>query len=273
MSNIVPIEDFSLYLKIKQICKKRQYEYLAQMHPEYLYLVFKNSQAKMLFNKDLTFLHILCKTRGLDHLKTLEKDFIQKLINTPNEIGWTPIYFSIKKNDYESVEFLLSNEAQLSSAKFSSPLILAVQNAGKPLFELIYKRVDKEMLNYQDEEGITALFIATYSRKLDLIKLLIEDGAKYNILDKKGATILHWAARTEDLDIIRYFFSLEGVLTMLNQRDHKGNSVLHYLAEECDMPQIYEELFNRGADLNTRNEEGLLPEEYALEFDNFPGET
>jgi len=273
---MISIDNLDLYLSFKTALKSSPTrETLHSLHPDYQKLVFQNSSSKKLNNHELTILHLLCKTRNLDlFLSLFEKDpvFFQTLINHPNQIGWTPIYFSIKRNDLAFVEALISRKAFLKPAKFASPLILACQKGDRKLLDYILAEINEETLHYQDIDGITALFMAIYVQKLDFLQLLIEKyGLKTRVFDKAGASLLHWACSSENLVIFRYLIEKADLKDLINHHDHEGNTALHYLAQNCDKMEFYQEIINYGGDLNIKNKEGFIAEVVANESENVFG--
>lgn len=276
---MIEIDDFEFYQKFLLILKEKQgnpLEKLSALHASYQKILFKNSQSKKLYNKNLNFLHILCKTRSLSVFHEIQQqnpEIIQELVNKPNEIGWTPLYFSIKKKDFAFVQALLASSAEITVAKYASPLILACQYGNPEIFSAILEKTPLIYREYQDSDGISALFMAVYAQKLDFIKEFIEKHAfKTTITDKRGASLLHWAADTENLAIIRYFLEIEELRQLINLQDHEGNTMLHHLAENCDKIEVFQEVFSHGANEEIKNNEGLAPVEWAKKMENLLGE-
>lgn len=114
--------------------------------------------------------------------------------------------------------------------------------------------------------------MSIYVQKLDFIKILLPKyKEKALTLDKKGASVLHWAAKSENLAIFTYLIGFQGLESLINHKDFKGNTVLHYIAEDCDMIEIYEEFLKRGGELRVKNIDGLTAEDIAKEKENIIG--
>ena len=279
---MIQINDPLLYSRFKQNLKdyKMSVDELQQtltaLHPEYYKLLFMNEDSKKLYNQKLNFVHILCKSRNIiffNELCSKDPSFIEENLNKTNNIGWTPIYFSIKKKDIEFIIKLISMNASLKPAEYASPLILACQYGDRELFDIILEHSDSETVQYQDNDGINALFMAIYVQKIEFIQILLKKNhIKTRVFDKKGASLLHWAANTENFVIFQYLLEEAGIEDLINIQDNDGNTVLHYLAQVCDKSELFDEFINKGGNPYLRNVEGLLAVDLAQEHENFLGQ-
>lgn len=273
---MIQIDNFELCLAFKATLRNNpSIQKLSDLHQDFSKLVFTNSTCKKLKNQDLSILHLLCKTHNVslfEELLSKDPELFQDLINRPNIVGWTPIYFAIKRNDLPFVQCLLSHKASLKPAKFASPLILACQKASPILFDLILSNTDSETLHYQDSDGMTALFMSIYAQNIDYIQLLFE---KYHmnprILDKSGASLLHWASNDGNMKILTYVLENMGLKDLINLQDLEGNAPLHYAAKFCGESGFFEVLVAAGADLKLVNKAGETAEWVAFEEENVLG--
>ncbi len=48
-------------------------------------------------------------------------------------------------------------------------------------------------VNSQNESGKTALMLAAFSGKINVIKELVNNGAAYDLKDNSGCTVMHYA--------------------------------------------------------------------------------
>lgn len=48
-------------------------------------------------------------------------------------------------------------------------------------------------VNNKNESGKTALMLAAFSGKLNVIKELVNNGASYDLKDNSGCTVMHYA--------------------------------------------------------------------------------
>lgn len=61
---------------------------------------------------------------------------------------------------------------------------------------------DKEYINYQDSLGYTALMYASMNGHMEIVKLLLENGADTSIKNNDGKTALILAFENNHIDIV-----------------------------------------------------------------------
>lgn len=113
---------------------------------------------------------------------------------------------------------------------------------------------DRQNINVCNGEGYTALHIASLHGQVDIVKLLLNNGAIPNIVTRKGLTPLHLACQTGRLEIVKLLLQCKG--SQVNAQDVKGNTALHYACGARDA-RIVEILVKNKADVNIRNCKGL----------------
>ncbi|XP_074869365.1 transient receptor potential cation channel subfamily V member 2-like isoform X1 [Carettochelys insculpta] len=136
--------------------------------------------------------------------------------------------------------------------------------------------------------GQTALHIAIEKRQLDLVKLLVENGANVHakahgeFFQKKkegvcfyfGELPLSLAACTNQLDVVKYLLDNPFQKARLQEQDSLGNTVLHALVTIADdteqntelVSKMYDEILKASTKINLTekleeivNEDGLTP--------------
>lgn len=87
-------------------------------------------------------------------------------------------------------------------------------------------------LNIEDKnvKGTTALHLAAENGKLEVVSLLLKDGAKVGTLDMKNLTTLHYAATNGDVDVIKMLLKSDN--STLELEDVNGNTPLLLAAWE-----------------------------------------
>lgn len=88
-----------------------------------------------------------------------------KLVDVPDDIGWTQLMRAVDYAKLPTVELIVSRDADL---------------------------------NAQNPEGKTPLIFAAKNGNLEMVKFLVSKGAHMNIKDNKGARALTWAEKRKD---------------------------------------------------------------------------
>ena len=102
-------------------------------------------------------------------------------------------------------------------------------------------------------DGKTPLFLASLpfvhtDNPVEIVELLIENGADVNAKDRIGSTPLHHA---ETMQIAKLLIAKGGDV---NAKDKDGDTPLHHAASDKEITKV---LIENGADVNAKNEEGL----------------
>lgn len=169
----------------------------------------------------------------------------------------TPIMTAARHGTVETVKKLIESGAEIDSRdeRDCTPLMYAASSSRNILNTMLLKGAD---INAKDKEGFTALSYAVIYEKKENVILLLQKGAKLDVVNSDGETLLHLAARgnsRESLDISRLLLEY-GVER--NDRDKKGNTPLMIAARNEDK-QLVNLLLDNGADPNIPNEEMEYP--------------
>lgn len=123
-------------------------------------------------------------------------------------------------------------------------------------------------INKKNRNEITALYEATISGYKNIVKLLVENGAKLDIIDDiYKRSLLHEAVRFKSIDIVNILIDAN---INLDTRDCEGKSALHFAASNGHF-KIAQQLINAGISLNLVTEKGYYSEtalHNAIEFNH-----
>ncbi|RNF10991.1 ankyrin [Trypanosoma conorhini] len=159
-----------------------------------------------------------------DHA-AMERAFSLENVNLVNADGYTPLYYaSMKKNvGRRTVEQLLFLGAQV---------------------------------DLKGQDGETPLYIACFNSKIEVVQLLLENGANVNAKNGRDEeTPLHVTARTGNCAILDILVGRGAKLDVQNVR---GETPL-YLAAKAGLHNAVYHLMNAGADVNICDVDGKDP--------------
>jgi ankyrin repeat protein len=122
---------------------------------------------------------------------------------------------------------------------------------------LLERNVDVRM---HGNSGDTPLHLAASSHYLEVARMLLERNAEVNSLDDKGLTPLRRALEgvPRGPDIVRFVRLLFDNGADLHTRDKRGNTLLHFAASRGHL-EVARTLLELKADVNSVNKEGLTP--------------
>ncbi|KAJ0410143.1 hypothetical protein ATCC90586_008421 [Pythium insidiosum] len=116
-------------------------------------------------------------------------------------------------------------------------------------------QVTPDVLNQQDEDGSTPLFLAARENEFNAVRLLLDRGADALITQKNGTSVLHEAAANGSLRTIKLLLELHP--SLLNAESTNGTP-LHFAVNESREKSV-SQLLSFGADVNAKNAKGVTP--------------
>ena len=179
------------------------------------------------YNGDISGLEKLIKTTKVDEL---------------NENGYTALQIAIRTQQYDSVEFLLDNGADINQRDEEqlTPLSLACGYEDSRIVNLFIKRGS----NIDDDNGYgwTPLKLAASFGSLEILEILLEHGANVNY-QKNGTryTVLACAIGIGDVDKVKLLIDYGA--------DISGDKKDTYLSLNDEYNSNNVEIFNKIKDL------------------------
>jgi|GEM_PF-5050707 len=145
----------------------------------------------------------------------------------------------------------------------TSPIAVTAALGREDLVEFLIQKGAKLDLA-TGENGETPLMFASISGKINILKLLAENGAKPDIKDKTGALLTHYITLSNNKDGIEWVIKNFG---NVNAKDNYGLTPLDWavLGEKTVAVKI---LIEHGADINIKSNQGLTPFDYANVSEN-----
>ncbi|KAG0277003.1 hypothetical protein BGZ95_006686 [Linnemannia exigua] len=122
-------------------------------------------------------------------------------VDLQDDEGETALYQAAAAGSTECVQLLLlaGASARLGNEEAITPLIIASYNGFLTICRLLIS-IGHANVNQQDNTQKSALLLASYAGHVDVMALLIEQGASLNILDQYGWSSLMLAAYAGKLD-------------------------------------------------------------------------
>ena len=122
---------------------------------------------------------------------------------------------------------------------------------------LVGKKADPNV-QLQDG-GESALMIASWQGKLEIVKCLARHGADVDAKDKDGWTALMWASSREKLETVKCLVSLGADV---NAKNKAGWTALMWASSQGNL-EIVKCLVGKGADVNLKNKDNKKALDYA----------
>ena len=156
-------------------------------------------------------------------------------VNAMSRQHRTPVHKAIESNQKGILKILLEHGAQQSwKAENSTALIEATKNENISLIQIVLEYgADTEGKGTQNlDDGMTALHIAILSKRMDIVKLLLQHGASTASQNESGETPLHLAVKYGSKDMVKLVLQYGGYR---NVKDKQGMTPLDAAAEVFDM--------------------------------------
>ena len=130
-----------------------------------------------------------------------------------------------------------------------TPLIYASYSGNLPLAK--FSVINGADINLKDENGTTALIMATTNGNLEIIKYLSDErGLEINAQDDNEKTALMYAAMSGNLEIVKYL--VEERRVDMNVKDSQGHNAFMYAIMEGHL-EVVKYLIENGTNINDRN--------------------
>ncbi len=166
---------------------------------------------------------------------------------------------SIRAFDTESIElFTAGRDRELFNSKNrkgETPLMAAIESGNyKTAVKLIEKGAD---ISIRDRSGNDALRYAVYRGNIDMIKSLLGMGADINSKNNSESTPLMLAIYNGNTGLIKFLIEKGADIKLKN--DSFNDALMCAADSPKPLPEIFELLIEKGAGINTRDNENATP--------------
>lgn len=174
--------------------------------------------------------------------------------NNKTDNGSTALLLACNGGHDEAVEILLAKKASVYDAGCSakpSPVAAAVQKGFVSIMKLFIDALGMDLI--QKKEPKALLHIAAATGQLEMVKLLVQNGADASIqAGEKGLNALHEASLIGNVEIVKFLLTTG---LGIDSRAPNGETSLH-LASKTGQLEVCQCLIELGADVNAMRTAG-----------------
>lgn len=131
----------------------------------------------------------------------------------------------------------------------------AVRCGWYPMAKFLIEQVLHQQINTPKKDGATPLFLASQEGHIDLVRLLIANGASLELSDEDGISPLYIASYQGHADVVEILLNAGADPNQLG----KDSTSALYIAAQEGYAQIVQMLAERGANINAPDREGTTP--------------
>ena len=184
-------------------------------------------------------------------------------INITDNIGLTPLYYSIYYNKPEVFKYLISKGANINIKSTNNCKTIIAEAVKKNLIEAVTLLLEHGSdINTVDCYGNTPLMIVIDNKYNDIAKILIDKGAEIDKQNKYAAeNTITYAIIADNIEIVGYL--IEKDKKNLNLQDSKYGETPLMCAVVNGKVDIIKILLDHGADVNIKNKFNKTVLDYA----------
>ena len=197
---------------------------------------------------------------------TQDDDIFFYLINEGNEKEIKDILSDDKKKnniwDYRNPESQNSSVLHLAVYKKNKNITIQIIDYCKK--KLAPEKL-KIFINQENDQGVTAIHYASFRGEVQIIKLLIENGAEINKKTKRGLNVIHYAAQGNKSSSLMYFYRNHLEKLNFKEVDNGGSTPLHWASYSSSVEvllyilnlNIFDDEFDKENFINNQDKEGF----------------
>ncbi|XP_069938548.1 ankyrin repeat, PH and SEC7 domain containing protein secG-like isoform X2 [Cherax quadricarinatus] len=202
--------------------------------------------------------HYAAEVGDVDSLQKLVEEYLENLV-IQDKYGNTPLHLAVEGGYLECCKTILgisTKEVNLKNKAGNSPLLLSIATGKKStqITELLILNGSK--LNIANKRKWTALHIAAEKGNVKTLKLLLQHDDKcLQAKDSEGLTPLHVAAKNGHWKICN---ELVEAGANIEERDSHGSTPLHWAAK-MGFTECCRKLLEHNVSINSVNNKGNTP--------------
>jgi ankyrin repeat protein len=184
--------------------------------------------------------------------------------------GATPLHYAAKRRKTEAVRLLMEHDVLIDAIddKMQTPLHCACRDASdtKSDIEVVQLLLaNGACVTDQDITGMTPLHFAAKAGNESIVSMLLEAGGADLAMmrDKRGRNVLHFAAETCPTSVLKILLT-HTCHGLFNEPDDEGNTCLHYAAKAGAEKNVQMLISTRDIDVQIRSHGGYTPLDLAV---------
>ena len=225
-------------------------------------LLEAGSDPNALKRADWTPLMLACTRDNLDIVKLLVEAGSKLYLK--NKDGWNSFMIACRHGNVSILKYHLEVDNTVRECVSNNGRLpmhtAAINNQYQSLVFLLDNCKALVDINQQDVCGVTPLMDACRLHDTTILSLLLTAGARTDILDKLGRTVLHISAQAGSHECIHVLSKIPEVC--VNARSSQGLTPLHYAMRE-EHGSAVSVLLTLGADMSRQDSVGRTPQQLA----------
>lgn len=183
--------------------------------------------------------------------------FLAIQINAQENIFWNREFWDAKPTTgFIDSKIKEGNDiAAKNSNSFDAVVYAILQQTDNSVIKYILSKEGNDV-NKLTHDGRTYIFWAAYKGNAELVKFLIAKGAKTNLTDDKGNTIINFAAASGQQNTEVYDLCVANGADLLNDRTPNGANALLLAAQNDPDFRLIDYFVSRGIAINSEDSNG-----------------
>lgn len=145
--------------------------------------------------------------------------------------------------------------AELSGAAFDAVSWALIEKVDNNTVKYLLTKKGNDV-NKLTHDGRTYIFWAAYKGNLSMMQYLVDKGAKTDIIDSHGYSLLNFAATTGQLDTKLYDFCIAHGANVTKEKNHNGANALLLVAPFLKDTKLIDYFTSKGLDLHSTDNDG-----------------
>lgn len=193
----------------------------------------------------------------------MKKLFVALLIITSLS-SWSQENIFLKRDFWKTNPSIATIDKQIAEGNDVSELNI---NAFDGVVYALLENVDNQTIKYLltkkgngvnkiTHDGRTYIFWAAYKNNLDIMKHVLDNGAKTDVVDTHGYTYMNFAASTGQINPKLYDLCFEHGANPKTEKNHDGANVLLLVASSLKDTSLLDYFVEKGVDINSTDDVG-----------------